>query len=89
MGILGGKKLNNPGSVTIELDTSKKMLTQVSLRSPHKVRLLKNKLSLPRIKALKTLVWHLSREPMKEMSSLKNKQTVMHEEQDQTNKAKD
>ena len=29
-----------------------------------------------RIRALKTLVWHLSREPIKEMSSLKNAQKV-------------
>ena len=36
-------------------------------------------------KALKTLVWHLSRELMNEMSSLKIKQTVMYDEQIQTN----
>ena len=43
------------------------------------------------IRALKTLVWHLSREPMKETSSLekKNKETVMYDEQVRTNKAKD
>ena len=41
------------------------------------------------IKALKMLVWHLSRKPIKEMSSLKNKQTVMYDEQVQTIKAKD
>ena len=43
-----------------------------------------------KIKAMKTLVWHLSMEPMKEMSSLrKNKQKVMYDEQVRTNKAKD
>ena len=41
------------------------------------------------IKALKTLVWHLSRELMKEMRYLKNKQTVIYDEQVRTNKAKD
>ena len=40
-------------------------------------------------KALKTLVWHLLREPMKEMSSLKDKQTVMYDERVRMNKAKD
>ena len=42
-----------------------------------------------KIKALKTLVWHLLREPMKEISSLKNKQSVMYDEQVRGNKAKD
>ena len=47
-------------------------------------------LSLLLIKALKTLVWHLSREPMKEIRSLKkNKQSVMYGEQVRANKAKD
>ena len=47
------------------------------------------------IKALKMLVWHLSREPMEEMSSLKNKnekkpkQTAIYDEQVRTNKARD
>ena len=42
------------------------------------------------IKVLKTLVWHLSREPMKEISSLKKKnQSVMYDEQVRANKAKD
>ena len=45
------------------------------------------------IKALKTLVWHLSKEPMKEIISLKkiekNKQSVMYDEQVRVNKAKD
>ena len=42
-----------------------------------------------KIKALKRLLWHLGREPMKETSSLKNKQTVIYDEQLRTNKAKD
>ena len=41
-----------------------------------------------KIKALKTLVWHLSREPMKEISSLKKK-SVMYNDQVRANKAKD
>ena len=41
-----------------------------------------------RIKALKRLVWHLSREPIKEKSSLK-KQSEMYDEQVHANKAKD
>ena len=40
-------------------------------------------------KALKTLVWHALVNGANEMSSLKNKQTVMYDEQIQTNKAKD
>ena len=40
------------------------------------------------IKAMKTLVWHLSREPMKEISSF-IKQSVMYDKQVQANKAKD
>ena len=47
-------------------------------------------LILSNIKALKTLVWHFSKEPMKEINSLKrNKQVGMYDEQGQTNKAKD
>ena len=41
------------------------------------------------IKALKMLVWHLSRKPMKEITSLKNKQSVMYGVQKRANKAKD
>ena len=43
-----------------------------------------------KIRALKMLVWHLSREPVKEMCSFqKNKQTVIYGEQVRSNKAKD
>ena len=40
-----------------------------------------------KIKSLKTLVWHLSREPMKEMSSL-TKKKMIYDELVLTNKAK-
>ena len=43
-----------------------------------------------KIKALKTLVWHLLRETMKKKWHFwKNKQTVMYDEQVRTKKAKD
>ena len=41
------------------------------------------------MKALKTVVWNLSRETMKETSSLKNKQTGMYDDQVRTKRAKD
>ena len=43
---------------------------------------------MEKIKALKTLVWHLSREPINKFIE-KNKQSVMYDEQVRANKAKD